>query len=198
MEYRARVLINLDSMGALHKRTLPTSELNFHRVPDFVAMEYEATFRYGIVPKKFFLGRDGVGQLGQLEWAAPLADCIQIKEVGMRERDHNNLEYEGTPGESFEVTITATGTTIPPTYKIDGGTTQLLGPTGGSIPITLKNASGQRTDLQVITDANAQGSHEFVVNNVLNCVNDIQHLGTCVRTRRVPPRKITLFAFFVA
>ena len=116
----------------------------------------------------------------------------------MRELDHDNLEYEGTPGEAITIRITATGTTIRPTFKIDGGATQMLGPTGGTIQTNLKNATGQRTDVQVITDANAQGSHEFVVNNVSNCVKDTQQLGTCVRRRRVPPRKITLFAFVVA
>lgn len=114
----------------------------------------------------------------------------------MRERDHNNLEYEGGPGEKVKVTITPHGSTLPVTYKLDGGATQAVAQ-GAPIELNLKNKSGQRTDLQVITDGNAEGSYDLVIDSVPNCVKDVQHVGVCARTRRVPPKKISLFAFFV-
>jgi len=119
------------------------------------------------------------------------------EEPKMKELDHDNLEYQGSPGEKVTIRITAQGTTHMVTYKLDGGATQVL-KQGDPIEFDLKNVSGQRTDLEVTIDGDHEGSYEMVIENVTNCENDAQHIGKCVRTRRVPPKKVSLFAFFVA
>lgn len=113
----------------------------------------------------------------------------------MREIDHNNLEYAGAPGEKVTIRITAHGTTQMVNYTLDGGAPKPL-KSGDPIEFNLKNAAGQRTDLQLILDFNAQGSYEVVVENVSNCSKAVQHAGTCVHTWEGPPREIETFAFF--
>lgn len=115
----------------------------------------------------------------------------------MREKDHNHLEYEGTPGEKVTLRITAKGTNHMVTYKLNGGATQVL-KKGDPIEFNLKAASGQRTDLQVIMDGTTRGTYELALENVPNCKDDLQQIGKCVDTRKAPPKKDSLYAFFVA
>jgi hypothetical protein len=115
----------------------------------------------------------------------------------MQELDHNNLEYEGAPGEKVTMEVTAKDTNHIVTYKFDIGATQVL-KKGDAIEFNLKNTSGQKTELQLITDGTTPGSYDIIVENVPNCVKDLQQLGNCKRTRPVPPKKISLFVFFVA
>jgi len=114
----------------------------------------------------------------------------------MRELDHDNLEYEGAPGESASVKITANGTTQIVAYTLNG-VSQALG-ANGLIQFNLKNSSGQRTDLQLILDYNANANYDVVVELVPNCSRDLTGVGSCVHRWKGPPRKIKTFAFFVA
>src|SRR5439155_26654995 len=76
------------------------------------------------------------------------------EEPKMKELDHDNLEYQGSPGEKVTIRITAQGTTHMDTYKLDGGETQVL-KQGDPIEFDLKNVSGQRTEQEV----NIDGDH---------------------------------------
>ena len=115
----------------------------------------------------------------------------------MRELSHSHLEYEGAPQEAVTVRVTAINTNHIVTYKLNGGATIVL-PKGSPILFNLKSSSGQRTDLQIFTDGSTPGSYEFVVENVSNCSQPPPNSGKCVRKRNVPPRKVSLFAFFVS
>jgi hypothetical protein len=113
----------------------------------------------------------------------------------MRERDHNNLEYEGAPGEDVTITVTRNGTTQMVQFTLDGDTMVLHD--GDPIRFKYKNASGQRTDLQIAMDFNHVGSYEVVVENVSNCSRDIPHTGSCRNGIGGPPKEFLTFAFFV-
>ncbi|HEY5885670.1 MAG TPA: hypothetical protein VIT88_13340 [Pyrinomonadaceae bacterium] len=115
----------------------------------------------------------------------------------MREINHSHLEYEGAPQEPVTVRVSAINTNHIVTYKLNAGATIVL-PKGQVIQFNLKNSTGQRTDLQIFTDGSTPGSNEFVVENVSNCSQPPANSGKCVRRRNVPPRKVTLFAFFVS
>lgn len=114
----------------------------------------------------------------------------------MRELDHDNLEYEGGPGEEARVRVTAQATTPIVSYTLNGQSQPLS--SSGLIQFNLKSSKGQRTDLQLILDFNAQGAYEVVVENVPNCSKDAGQVGHCVHKWKGPPRKIKTFAFFVA
>ena len=113
----------------------------------------------------------------------------------MRELDHFNLEYEGTPGEHVTVTVTAKDTTHLVLFTLNGNTMVLHA--GDAIEFQLGNASGQRTDLQIVMDFNHQGSYAVVVENVENCSRDPQNTGTCTNRISGPPKEFLTFAFFV-
>ena len=113
----------------------------------------------------------------------------------MRERDHNNLEYEGAPGEDVTVDVTADGTTHLVEFTLDGETSPLN--EGQPIQFKLKNASGQMTDLQLVLDFDHQGTYDVVVENVEDCSRDIQHTGTCINRITGPPKEFLTFGFFV-
>jgi hypothetical protein len=115
----------------------------------------------------------------------------------MKELDHDNLEYEGGPGETARVRVTPHGTTAIVPYTVDG-TSLGLGVGGGVIEFNLKNSSGQRTDLQLILDFNALGNYDVTVEGVANCSRDAAAVGGCLHKWKGPPRKIKTFAFFVA
>ena len=115
----------------------------------------------------------------------------------MRELDHNNLEYQGGPGESARVRVAPNGTTAIVPYTLDGQSLS-LGVGGGVIQFNLKNSTGQRTDLQLILDYNAPGNYEVIVEGVANCSRDAAAIGSCLHRWKGPPRKIKTFAFFVA
>jgi hypothetical protein len=115
----------------------------------------------------------------------------------MKEINHDTLRYKGNPGEKATIRVTAQGTKHMVNYTLDGGDTQVL-LEGQPIEFNLKNTSGQRTDLQLLLQFNAQGSYEIVVENVENCSKDVNHTGKCTRSRDVPPNVILNFKFFVA
>ncbi len=114
----------------------------------------------------------------------------------MRELDHDNLEYEGGPGEAVTVKVVAKGTTPIVAFTLDGVSQPLAA--DGLIQFNLKNTSNQRTDLQLILDFNAPGTYEVTVLGVPNCSRDAQAVGSCLHKWKGPPRKIKTFAFFVA
>lgn len=114
----------------------------------------------------------------------------------MRELDHDNLEYEGGPGEAVTVRVTAKGTTPIVPYTLDGQSLALG--SNGLIQFNLKTTSKQRTDLQLILDFNAPGTYEVTVLAVPNCSRDAQAVGSCLHKWKGPPRKTKTFAFFVA
>lgn len=113
----------------------------------------------------------------------------------MRERDHDNLEYEGGPEEKAKITVTAQGTTHLVEYTLNGVTKKLK--KGDPIEFDLKSAVGQQTDLQIVLDFNAQGTYDVDVENIPNCSEDDQHLGKCVNTVAGPPKEFLTFVFFV-
>lgn len=110
----------------------------------------------------------------------------------MREIDHDNLEYEGTPGESVTVTVTPHGTNQLVQFTVNGVTKQLLA--GSDINFNL-GSDGQTTNLQILFDFNGLGRYDVVVENVPNCTRDLQQTGTCPNKVNGPPKDSLLFAF---
>lgn len=110
----------------------------------------------------------------------------------MREVDHDNLEYEGAPGENVTITVTPQGTNQLVQFTVNGITNQLLA--GSDINFNL-GSNGQTTDLQILFDFNGQGHYDVVIENVSNCRKDLQHVGTCANRLLGPPRDSLLFAF---
>jgi hypothetical protein len=112
----------------------------------------------------------------------------------MREVDHDNLEYEGAPGENVTISVTPDGTNQLVQFTINGITKQLLA--GSDINFNL-GSSGQTTNLQILFDFNSQGRYDVVIENVANCSRDTQHTGNCPNRVTGPPRQTLLFGFFV-
>jgi len=114
----------------------------------------------------------------------------------MRELDHIDLMYSGAPRERVVVTVEETGTSHLVTFKLDEAPARRL-PRGTPITFDLKDEGGERTDLQLTFEFNAQGSYEVTVRRVTNCEEDERNADECVHTFHGPPLSAVDFSFFV-
>lgn len=107
----------------------------------------------------------------------------------MIEKSHDDLRYQGTPGEIVNVTVTAEGTVQMVAFKIDNGASQPL-PAGQSIQLQLHPGTNV---LQMTFDSvPAGGVYTVVVKSVTNepnnqCVQIFTHIDSII---------IAFFRFF--
>jgi hypothetical protein len=114
----------------------------------------------------------------------------------MNETSHDLLTYEGGPGEPVTINVTPNGTTHLVTFNLNDVPHAL--PAGTPIRFNLGNSSGNVTRLQLIMDFNHEGSYEYEIENVVDCTEDTDHIGSCKHTREGPPLVIENFRFSVA
>ena len=86
----------------------------------------------------------------------------------MTDLDHDNLGYQGTPGETVTMTITATGTNFMVTYDLRG-VGHVPFPSNG--PLQFQLQPGDNTLILVMGTNTSAGSYKVVVQTVQNEAN---------------------------